>query len=363
MTSQTDYQVIRQSTAVHPIETPLVRIVGDERLDFCDALLSRSSEFMDPDTTHECLALTSEGEPFAIFAHLELTDESWLLARTPVSADEVQDYLSDIPVPDGVIWEVSPSGWGAVAFQGPSAWKVAQTFLDFDIAGLPLHGITDISLPESTLPESASPETSASGSALSAPGGCTGDTDARAHLVRISTTGEYGYVLLSNAPHSATAIVTERARQHGGDVVGIDGLARVEAEAGVPYYRMGVHGLNVNQLDLSWMVDWKRLGDFRGSQHLTPPTQNQAKLVPLVAATGTTLPEGTPVCAGEEGIGEIVYQSPSANPDEELFFAVVEAPFWVPGLDLTATGPDGDQGLITVSLPRVLSRSATEPMG
>lgn len=111
MTAQTDYQIIRNATAVHTLGAPLVRLTGDDRLEFLDGFLSKSSDFVDPDTTRECLALEDDGRPFAIMLHLELDEVSWLVPRNAVSVGELVDYLGTMDVPDGVTVEVAPSGW------------------------------------------------------------------------------------------------------------------------------------------------------------------------------------------------------------------------------------------------------------
>ena len=93
---------------------------------------------------------------------------------------------------------------------------------------------------------------------------------------------------------------------------------------------------------------------------MTAPTREQRRLVPFIAAAGSTIEPSAPVLADGQRIGEVIYATPSANPDEELGFAIVEAPFWVPGIELSLEG-DGTT-IRTVALPRVLARSSVERM-
>lgn len=330
MTITTDYAILRQSAGVYTHAGPLVRVTGDDRLSFLDTFLSRSATYVDIDTTRECLALDAEGRPFAIFLHLEREEESWLLPRTPLSAAQMSEYLAPF-VEGDVAVTVAPEGWGAVAVEGPLAWRVAADLVDFDITGVILHSIVDVAVP---------------------------GAGASAFLARVGTTGEYGYLLVTEAVAEARLFVLGRAKEVGGAEVSAAALARVQAEAGMPYYRMGVGTIGVNEADLSWLLDWERLGDFHGSEHLEPPVKEQRKLAPLAAPAGSTLTVGEPVHVHGEQVGEIVYQAPSANPDEELAFAVLEAPFWVPTLALECSAP-----LTTVGLPRVLARSLVEKIG
>ena len=336
MTAQTDYQIIRNATAVHTLGAPLVRLTGDDRLEFLDGFLSKSSDFVDPDTTRECLALEDDGRPFAIMLHLELDEVSWLVPRNAVSVGELVDYLGTMDVPDGVTVEVAPSGWRAIAFEGAGAWRVAEDFIDYDISGLVLHGITEITIPGA-------------------------DRGTSAVMARVSTSGEYGYLVITDAVDIAELTIAERARALGGAVIDDEALARVEAEAGTPHYAFGVRGHDLTELDLSWLIDWNRIGEFRGSDALTAPTREQRRLVPFTAPAGSRVEPSSPVLADGQRVGEVLYVTPPANPDEELGFAIVEAPFWVPGLELTLDGEDG-LTIRTVTLPRVLARSSVERM-
>lgn len=336
MTAQTDYQIIRNATAVHTLGAPLVRLTGDDRLEFLDGFLSKSSDFVDPDTTRECLALEDDGRPFAIMLHLELDEISWLVPRNAVSVGELVDYLGTMDVPDGVTVEVAPSGWRAIAFEGAGAWRVAEDFIDYDISGLVLHGITEITIPGA-------------------------DRGTSAVMARVSTSGEYGYLVITDAVDIAELTIAERARALGGAVIDDEALARVEAEAGTPHYAFGVRGHDLTELDLSWLIDWNRIGEFRGSDALTAPTREQRRLVPFTAPAGSRVEPSSPVLADGQRVGEVLYVTPPANPDEELGFAIVEAPFWVPGLELTLDGEDG-LTIRTVTLPRVLARSSVERM-
>lgn len=341
-TSTADYATVRNSVGVYPITAPLVRVTGDDRLELLDGFGAKSAEFVEPDTVREVLALNEDGSPFAILLQIELDEVTWLLPRTPVTAAELQTYLDAQELPADVTVEIDPAGWGATAFEGPRAWAVAEHFVDFDISGLTLHGITPVESPNI-------------GGALDG---------ATAHLARVGTTGEYGYLLLSDAPAAAHDAVLAHAVAQDGAAVGHEGLARVQSEAGMPVYHAGFGGLSVNEADLAWMVDWQRIGEFHGSAELVSPTAETAKLVGLVAEAGVHVEVGAAVTAGGVEIGTVVAQTPSANPAEELVFALVESPFWVPGLDLEVVDAHGvARAAATTTAPRVIARSLHERIG
>ncbi|MBT3077191.1 MULTISPECIES: aminomethyltransferase family protein [Streptomyces] len=332
-TPTADYATLRTTVGAYRVTAPLVRLTGDDRLTFLDGFLAKSADYVEPDTVREALALNADGTPFAILLHFEIGDASWLLPRTAVTAAELAAYLGQFDASSGVTVEIAPEDWGATAFEGPVAWSVAAGFVDFDISGLTLHAVTE-----------ATPNI---------PG-------ATAHLARVGTTGEYGYLLLSDAPEAAYEAVLAAVVERGGAEVGAEGLARVQAEAGMGVYGAGFGGLSVAGADLAWMIDWNRTGEFHGSEGLAAPTDADARLTALVAPVGSAFAAGAPVLAGDRQVGTVLHQAPAANPAEELLLAVLDAPFWVPGLELTAVdGSDAGRPLRTATLPRVVARSLT----
>ena len=125
------YKTLRTSVGLHTPTGPLVRITGDDRLEFLDTFLSRASDFVDPDTTRECLALTEDGLPLTIFLHIEREEESWLLPRTAIDAATLATYLGNLETDGDLSIEIAPEGWGAVAVEGPLSWQIADNLLDF----------------------------------------------------------------------------------------------------------------------------------------------------------------------------------------------------------------------------------------
>lgn len=324
-TAADDYATIRSTVGVYQVGKPLVRLTGDDRYEFIDQFASRSSEYVDPETVREVIALNDDGTPFAMLLHIEIDDVTWLLPRTEVTAEQLAAYLGQFAA-DDVTVEVAPDGFAATAFEGPQAWKVAAKFIDFDVSGLVLHGVTDASVEEA----------------------------GTAFIARVGTTGEYGYLLVSDAPAAAHDAALSAASSVGGSAIGPDGLARVQAEAGQAIYQLDLSAFSVNDADLAWMIDWNRVGEFHGSTELVAPTVESARLVALVAPAGTTVEPGDVLNAGGVEVGDVVKQTPSANPAEELVIALVQNPFWVPGVALT--GPAG-QALTSVTMPRVIAES------
>lgn len=333
-TETEDYAALRTAIGVYQITAPLVRISGDARMELLDRFLAKSAEFVEQDTVREVLSLSADGTPFAILLHFEIGEETWLLPRTHVTAEALLAYLEGQEPADGVTIEVAPEGWGATAFEGPRAWSAAAEFVDFDISGLTLHAVTESAI--------------------------ASEPAALAYLARVGTTGEYGYLLISNAPHTAHEAVVAAVEAQGGTQVGTLGLARVQAEAGTGAYHNGFAELKVDEADLGWMIDWNRIGEFHGSDNLVQPTIETARLTALAAPAGSRFAPGSAVKAGDVTVGTVSWQAPSANPEEELLYALLNAPFWVPGLELTVEDEaHADRRTRTATLPRVIARSLT----
>lgn len=325
--STNDYRIVREAAGVYPVAAPLIHLEGDERLALLDTFLSKSSDFADPDTTREALALRADGSPFALVLQIEGDEDTWLIPRTPTTASAVDEYVAALDVPEGVTVTVAPEGWAAIAVEGPLAPRVADNFVDGDIEDLLLHSVVDVER------ESG---------------------DAPGRLARVGTTGEYGYLLLTTDGAADLARFVELATEVDGGAVGAEGLARVRAEAGMPYYDHGFGSLSVAEADLSWIVDWERIGEFLGSDELVRPTADSAKLTPIVSAPGTRIAAGAPVIADGERIGTIVWTAAAGNDTEELAFALLDDPFVVPALEISVD----EVSAVTVTLPRVLSRSS-----
>lgn len=118
-TATEDYATLRTAVGAYRVTAPLVRLTGDDRLTFLDGFLAKSADYVEPDSVREVLALNADGTPFAILLHFEIGDESWLLPRTAVTADELGDYLGLFDASAGVTVEISPPAGAPPPSRGP----------------------------------------------------------------------------------------------------------------------------------------------------------------------------------------------------------------------------------------------------
>ncbi|MGH4030349.1 hypothetical protein ACQB60_15570 [Actinomycetota bacterium Odt1-20B] len=386
-TTAEQYALLRTSAGWCTPYVSLVRIEGMERADVLARLLARDSAYVEPDTVRDSLVLEEDGAIRDVVTHIELDESSWLFSPSrPDLAELVRETVRACGVAEAVTVTDAAEDHVAVAFEGPASWRIAEKLLDEEISGLVLHGVGHVRLD---------------------------GTDCV--MARTGTTGEYGYLLIAPRPADAAAWVAEQARSLGGGRVGADALARARGEVRHPVLPELTEGLSVREAGLEWLVSWGREDPFRGSAALAACDRRARGLTPVLlaaseqasAAVPAPVPApapGTAVYAGDRRVGEVRWCAPAvggpvvdvpaggapagdvpadgvpavdapagegpatvgpasgepAGGGPVLAFAVLDAPFDVPGLDLVA---DGGTPVRTVSSPVVVPTSWSERLG
>jgi aminomethyltransferase len=119
-----------------------------------------------------------------------------------------------------------------------------------------------------------------------------------------------------------------------------------------------MEGLSLRQAGVEWLAGSSREDDYRGR----PAEVGEPRSRGLVAvrAPGAELPAaGTAVEAGGQPVGELFLVAPQAGQPDGFALALLDVPFDVPGLDLTAGGVP----VRTVSRPAVDPLSWSETIG
>ncbi|KXO89955.1 hypothetical protein AXK56_07345 [Tsukamurella pulmonis] len=344
-TDYAGYRALRDGAGVYRRpDHGVVVLTGDDRLHVLDRVLSKGSDFTDPDTAREAVIVTADGAPLALVLHVELDDASVLLALTPLDAGALAARVREIATgtPDAGDTAVTEPALAGIAVEGPAAWRVAAEFLDFDVSGLVLGAVE----------RAAHAELPAAGF--------------EPRIVRTGTTGEYGYLLLVDAA-SADAVhelVHRLAAPHGGAPVATDELWRAQAEVASPLYGTGFDGLSTAEADVSWLIDFARIGAFDGSDAIAAPPEPGRRLTPLLLGASARVRGGEAVTAGDAGdrVGTLVAASIPVD-GNRIAYAVIEDPFHAPGLALAVDGEAGSLPAATVALPLLVTRSTTERIG
>lgn len=344
-TDYAGYRALRDGVGVYRRpEHGTVAFTGDDRLHVLDRVLSKGSDFTDPDTAREAVIVTADGAPFALVLHVELDDTSLLIALTPLQPGALAARVREIAAgtPDAGDTEITEPALAGIALEGPAAWRIAADFLDFDISGLVLGAVERVT--HEGVPAAGF----------------------EPRIARTGTTGEYGYLLVvdTESAEAVQALVAELAAPHGGGAVQPDELWRAQAEVASPLYGTGFGGLSTAEADVSWLIDFARIGSFDGSDAIPALQEQGRRLTPIVIGASARVSDGAPVTAGDAGdrVGTLVATSIPVN-GNRIAYAVVDDPFHAPGLSLRIDGDHGSVPADTVALPLLVTRSTTERIG
>jgi glycine cleavage system aminomethyltransferase T len=331
LTTDASYAAIRNTAGVYNRGGEVLRLTGADRLQLLSWLLAKQTEFAEPGTVVESLILAESGAVDGS-ALVVLDEESIIViaeSQTPLlpiaQAAIVEQEL------DGTAVTEAGDLAAVLAVEGPLSWQVAE-------------GIADEPMSEILLNEWR-----------------RGQLDGVDCLViRIGTTAEYGYLIITSA-EAGSAVMDElvaRAVRLGGGSIDKEVLHRAQAEVNHPVLPSQAQGLTIFEAGIQWMATPNREDDYRGKSgiRLEAPAR---RIVAAVCRDGNFPEAGTLVT--DEGTPVGVVQTPTSRAGLDTGFGLLllDVPYCVPGLTLTA----GSQTLSTVSRPAVDPLSWTQQIG
>lgn len=324
-----DYQAIRSAAGVYARGHRIVELTGRDRQALLEYVLARSTEFAQPGTVLDSLALDEQGNPIDLV--LVVTDEHrvLLLSDEPASSG-VLGSLNAIATEQGLadVAVAERPELSAVAVEGPHAWKVVEPLLDEDVAGLLLGEWRN----------------------AAAPG-----TDALALIARTGTTAEYGYVVVAElSPEALTSWIGGLAEAASGRVVAQDAVTRARMEVDHPLLGAQFEEISVREAGAGWLAGAGRDDSFRGKAD--EEGELTRRLIAVVS--DSDLEVGAEVRAGDVVVGRIQVVAPRAGQANVIALALLNRPFDVPGLTLHC----GDAELSTVSRPAIEPASWITPI-
>ncbi|MEZ2391850.1 aminomethyl transferase family protein [bacterium RCC_150] len=331
LTIEESYTAVRNTAAVYNRGGEVLRLSGTHRVRLLSWLLAKQTEFAEPGSVVESLILAETGEMEGS-ALVVLDDESIV-----VIADSQTPLL---PIAMAAIEELGLEGTSAVeaadlaavlAVEGPLSWQVAD-------------GIADEPMSEILLNEWRQ--------------GTINSVECR--LVRIGTTAEYGYLVITSAEAGPEVMdeLTERSRRLGGGGIDKKVLPRVQAEVNHPVLQSQSRGLNIFEAGIQWMITPNRDDDFRGKDGIR--MEAPARKIVAALSEGEEFPEeGSPVTDQGTTVGIVQTTTTRAGLSAGFGLLLLDVPYCVPGLTLTA----GGRTLSTVSRPAVDPLSWTQQIG
>jgi glycine cleavage system aminomethyltransferase T len=326
------YHALRNTAGAYRRGTSILSVTGADRSAFVSYVCAKRTQFAQPGTVTESIALSQQGSVEALIL-VVIEDERILLVSDQVLAPDVEAVTALLGLTQVTVADVS-NAFTAASVEGPRSWRAIQQLVDDDISSVLLNELRSISVPEAPAP---------------------------ALLARVGTTAEYGYLILIEAPLGevdALDVAVRLATEVGGGQVDQPALHRAQAEVSHPLVPAQFDGLSVAEAAALWTLSADRDDDFSGRSVLDEPLPGRRVIA--VTAPGSDAPEaGAAVLAGETQVGRIQVSLARAGQPDGFALAVLDTPFHVPGLTLTAAGTE----LLTVSRPAVDLISWAEPIG
>lgn len=325
------YEALRNSAGAYRRGATIYSVTGTERGAFVSFICAKRTEFAQPGTVVESIALDDDGGVLALIV-VVVEDERILLVSDRAFVLDVERVLADRPLDDVDIVEVT-AGFSAAAVEGPLSWKAIQILIEDEVSSVLLNEFRSARFPRS---------------------------EASGLVARVGTTAEYGYLLLIEAPREdldALAVATELAASVGGGLAPESSLRRAQAEVSHPIVPEQFEGLSLAEAGALWTLSSDREDDFRGRVVLD--SDHPSRRVIAIRSTQGMPPTGTLVHAGDVEIGHVQIALAQAGQAHGFGLAVLDAPFDVPGLTVRAGGIE----IETVSRPAAALISWVEPIG
>ncbi|WP_426763890.1 aminomethyl transferase family protein [Pseudarthrobacter sp. 1G09] len=331
LTTKESYAAIRHTAAVYNRGGEVLRLTGTHRVELLSWLLAKQTEFAEPGTVVESLILDETGNVEGS-ALVVLDDEAAVViadSQTPLLPIALA-AIESLGL-EGTFAEDAEDLAAVLAIEGPLSWQVAE-----DITEDPISEILLNEWRRGTLNGT----------------GCL--------LVRIGTTAEYGYLVVTSAAGGTSAFdrLVDRAQGVGGGRIDKNVLHRAQAEVNHPVLPSQAQGLNIFEAGIQWMATPNRDDEYRGKAGV----QLQAPGRKIVAAVSDNadFPEaGTTVTDEGITVGRVQTSTARAGLNSGFGLLLLDVPYCVPGLTLAA----GGRSLSTVARPAVDPQSWTQQIG
>lgn len=326
MSTSSEYHALRRTAGVYARGTTIHSIGGAGREALLSHVIARPTEFAQPGSVVDSLALNDDGQVTDFVLAVIDEDRTLMISECRDRAgDEMNAVALALGIHDVTI-DALP-GWGVLAVEGPRAWEVVRGLIEDDIASLLLNEWQPVEIPGASV----------------------------ALLARTGTTAEYGYVVIADVP-SDVLIDTLRPSlaEVGGALVGPEAVLRARIEVNHPVVPDQFEGVTALEAGAGWAAGVGREDPYRGAGLAVPP---QRRLVAVRSAN--SLVRGRAVDAGGVPVGRIHFCAAEVDGETSYALALLDAPFDVPGLDLTVDGETAR----TVARPAVQPLSWIEPIG
>lgn len=327
-----EYAAIRGSVAIFDFSTHgSFKVSGDEHVAWVASLVSRDLEFVNSETVTFALCLNETADVLGIVS-LYKQDNSIIIETETADRDRLAAWFEEHRA-EGIKIEDMSERIALIGIEGPAAFKVVQTLLDYEISAIPFQGFVETTYQGETL-----------------------------LLARTGYTGEYGYKVV--APTVVARQLWDelyaRVREMGGRQCGAEALATTMLEVRQPIGGVETEGLPVIAAGLGWLVDFNKGDDYIGKEAIQEQAAapHQERTIGFIVDGHASIKRGDPVVLEEQTIGKVItsFYSPTLN--AQLGLALNSEPFTVPGLTWETRNEQGEvYEAHSVSSPYLVPRS------
>ncbi|UHA75641.1 aminomethyltransferase family protein [Paenibacillus sp. 481] len=349
-----EYNTIRTGIGIVNLSgSGLFKISGEGAVDFVSELVTRDIEFLDTEHVVFTLMLDDKGDILDLVSLYRLED-SFLIETSAMKRDTITAWLRErCGGADNVELEDLGSTHSLIGFEGPHAWKLAQTLITFEISSLPYQSFVETDI-----------------------------QGVQMLFIRSGFTGEYGYKVV--APHEMACSLWEQLMEFSGDEddeqsederyvvapVGAEALEIAMLEVRQPNAKVD-GSISVYEACVEWFVSFPKehyigrdalMGPLQQSVNqrlvgFTAKAENEAE-VEASAEVVLSLEVGNSVIIEDIKIGSIVQVVYSPILDKYLGLALVDQTFAVSGIQIEALDRTGERiRLTTQSSPYVIPKS------
>jgi aminomethyltransferase len=330
--SAEEYAAVRGSVAIFDFSTHgRLRISGDDHVAWTSKLVSRDLEFLNSETATFALCLNEQAEVLGIITLYKFDDA--ILIETETSERDLLTAWFVEHSEEGIqIEDVSEESF-LLGLEGPVAFKIIQTLLDYEVSSIAFQGFIEVEYQGEQL-----------------------------LLARTGYTGEYGYKLL--APVSIARNLWNdlyaKVQQMGGQQCGTDVLTTTMLEVRQPIGSLETNNCPVISAGLGWLIDFNKAEDYLGKEAVqeqcAAPLSHRT--VGFLAAADAQIEIGASVVLEEQIIGRVLAVTYSPTLDAQLGLAYNVEPFTVPDLNWEIRNEQGDlSSARSVSSPYIVPRS------
>lgn len=330
--TSSEYAAVRGNVAIFDFSTHgLLKVSGDDHVAWASKLVSRDLEFLNSETATFALCLNEQADVLGIIT-LYKFDDAILIETEPAERELLATWFIEHCEEGIEIEDVSEQSC-LIGLEGPVAFKVVQTLLDYEVSSITFQGFVEVEYQGETL-----------------------------LLARTGYTGEYGYKLI--VPASIVSPLWNdlhgQVQKLGGLQCGAEVLNTTMLEIRQPISGLETEVGSVISAGLGWLIDFNKAEDYIGKAAVLEQcsTPLSHRTVGFVVDAQAQIKIGASIVLEDQIIGSVLAITYSPTLKTQLGLAYNVEPFTVPDLTWYIQDEQGKLSRVrSVSSPYIVPRS------